>query len=72
MVLTYGSMRRHGLLNRASASNRSPGRPMELTLRIPEGEFEGRRTMAIPCNQYGNEKALVFDRKAFAEEKGRK
>jgi hypothetical protein len=28
--------------------------------------------LAILCDRYGNEKALVFDRKAFAEERGRK
>lgn len=28
--------------------------------------------MVILCDRYGNEKALVFERKAFTEEKGRK
>lgn len=42
-----------------------------LTIRIQEQEFTGKRLMAILCDRYGNEKALVFDRKAFVEEKGR-
>lgn len=43
-----------------------------LTLRVPEQEFTGKRMMVILCDRYGNEKALVYDRKAFVEENGRK
>ncbi|MEI8121045.1 MAG: site-specific DNA-methyltransferase [bacterium] len=43
-----------------------------LVIRITEQEFTGKRLMVILCDRYGNEKALVFDRKAFAEERGRR
>ena len=36
-----------------------------LTLRIPEEDFTGKRMMVILCDRYGNEKALVFDKKDF-------
>ena len=36
-----------------------------LAVRIPEQEFTCKRMMAILCDRYGNEKALVFERKEF-------
>jgi hypothetical protein len=36
-----------------------------LALRIPEEDFTGKRMMAVLCDRYGNEKALVFDKKDF-------
>lgn len=36
-----------------------------LAIHIPEPEFTGKRLMLILCDRYGNEKTLVFDKKAF-------
>ncbi len=36
-----------------------------LAVRIPEADFTGRRMMIILCDRYGNEKALVFEKKEF-------
>ncbi|MDL1888646.1 site-specific DNA-methyltransferase [Nitrospirales bacterium NOB] len=36
-----------------------------LSVRIPEQDFIGKRMMVILCDRYGNEKALVFNKKDF-------
>jgi hypothetical protein len=36
-----------------------------LSVRIPETDFIGKRLMVILCDRYGNEKALVFEKKDF-------
>ena len=36
-----------------------------LSVRIAEEDFIGKRMMVILCDRYGNEKALVFDKKVF-------
>jgi DNA modification methylase len=36
-----------------------------LSVRIPEQDFIGKRLMVILCDRYGNEKALVFEKKDF-------
>lgn len=36
-----------------------------LSIRIPEEDFTGKRMMVVLCDRYGNEKALVFDKKDF-------
>lgn len=36
-----------------------------LSVRIAEEDFIGKRMMVILCDRYGNEKALVFDKKDF-------
>ena len=36
-----------------------------LAIRIPEEDFTGKRMMVVLCDRYGNEKALVFDKKDF-------
>lgn len=37
----------------------------KLLVRIPEEDFTGKKMMVILCDKYGNEKALVFDKKEF-------
>ena len=36
-----------------------------LLVRIPEGDFTGKKMMVILCDRYGNEKTLVFEKKDF-------
>ncbi len=37
----------------------------QLELRIPEQDFSGKKMMVVLCDRYGNEKALVFEKKDF-------
>ena len=36
-----------------------------LSVRVPEQDFIGKRLMVILCDRYGNEKALVLEKKDF-------